>query len=145
MGVDRVQLMEHLAAKSPLSLHEFCELVQRLFGLPDFVYDFENETEWGAAESDGVGYNVSRPFEPGTLQEWDSSVPAGCNFGLTLEVFRDGPRAAGAGRTSEELVRQIGQSLADGLGSRVYHHRTWVGAGQNVTRGHVFLPGPERA
>jgi hypothetical protein len=145
MEFDRIRLMEHLAVDCPLSLQEFCGAMQRRFGLPEFEFDSENETEWGSVEHEGVEYNVSRPYERGTLEEWDGSVPVGCNFGVTLMVLQDCPPAQDAEWSSAELVPHIGQGLADLLGRRVYHHRTWVGAGENVVQKRVFHPRARRA
>ena len=83
--------MEHLAVDCPLSLQEFCSAMQQRLNLSKFEFDFENETEWGLVESEGIEYNVSRPYERGTLQEWDETVPAGCNFGISLEVSEECP------------------------------------------------------
>jgi hypothetical protein len=74
MDFGRIRLMEFLALDSPLSLEEFCHIFRRLFGLPEFKYDCENETEWGLVEHEGIEYNVSRPYERGTLEDWDGSV-----------------------------------------------------------------------
>jgi hypothetical protein len=145
MEFDRIRLMEHLAVDCPLSLQEFCDAMRRRFGLPAFEFDFENETEWGLVEHEGIEYNVSRPYERGTLEEWDGSVPVGCNFGVTLMVSQDCPPGHDAEWSSAELVPHIGQGLADLLGRRVYHHRTWVGAGENVVRKRIFHPRARRA
>jgi hypothetical protein len=140
MEFGQIRVMEHLAIDSPLSLSEFCEAMQRRFGLPDFEFDSENETEWGLVEHEGVEYNVSRPYERGTLEEWDGSVPAGCNFGVTLMVSQQCPAGRDVAWSSAELVPLIGQGLADLLGSRVYHHRSWVQGGENLVRKRVFTP-----
>src|SRR5262245_26623931 len=103
MEFDRIRLMEHLAVDCPLSLQEFCDAMQRRFGLPAFEFDSENETEWGLVEHEGIEYNVSRPYERGTLEEWDGSG----TFGVTLMLSQD-----------------CRLSLADVVGRRVYHHRT---------------------
>jgi hypothetical protein len=137
--------MEHLAMECPLSLEEFCEAMRQRFSLPDFGYDSEDETEWGSVVHEGIEFNVSRPYEPGTLEEWDGSVPVGCNIGITLAVFQDCPPGQDAEWNSQALVSQVGQGLADLLGRRVYHHRTWLAAGENVTRKRVFHPRSTRA
>jgi hypothetical protein len=140
MGFRYIRLMEHLAVDCSLSLLEFCDRMQRRFGLPEFELDFENETEWGLVIHEGIEYNVSRPYERGTLEEWDGSVPVGCNFGVTLTVSEECPPSQDAAWSSGELVQQIGQGLADLLGRRVYHHRSWVQGGENTVRKRVFLP-----
>ena len=145
MEFSRIRLMEHLAVDCPLSLEEFCKAMRQRFGLPDFKYDFENETEWGLVEHEGIEYNVSRPYERGTLEEWDGSVPVGCNVGVTLMVSQECPPSQDAEWSSAELVTHIGQGLADLLGGRVYHHRSWIQGGKNMTRKRVFHPRPGRA
>jgi hypothetical protein len=140
MEFNRIRLLEHLAVDCPLSLLQFCDEMQRRFGLPDFEFNFENETEWGQVEHNSIEFNVSRPYERGTLEEWDGSVPVGCNFGITLMLAQDSPPGHDAEWSSAELVPRIGQGLADLLGRRVYHHRTWVGAGANLVRKRVFHP-----
>src|SRR5262245_41186824 len=133
MEADRVRLMEHLATDCRrLALEEFCDVMQRRFAFPDFEYDFENEAEWGLAEHEGIEYNVTRPYERGTLEEWDGSVPVGCNYGVTLMVANDCPPNWDAVWSLAILVPRIGQGLAEVLDRRVYHHRTWLEAGENV-------------
>jgi hypothetical protein len=135
VNLEQIRLAEHLAVDAPLLLEEFCSGMQIRFGLPEFKFDCENETEWGLVKHEGVEYNVSRPYERGTLEEWDGSVPVGCNFGIVLTVFRSCPADKDAG-----LVSRIGQGLADLLGCRVYHHRTWFSSGNDVVRQRVFHP-----
>jgi hypothetical protein len=131
---------EHFAFWSPLSLVELCTAVRELFQLPEFKYGSENETEWGLVLHDGLEYNISCPYEDGTLQEWDSSVPPDCNIGFTLSVSTDTAEPTDARQSSAELVPRIGQALADLFAQPIYHHRTWLGPGKNITRTHVFLP-----
>ena len=137
--------MEHLAVDCSLSLREFCEKMRRLFRLPEFEFDFEDKTEWGWVVHEGVEYNVSRPYKRGILEELDSSVPVGCNIGISLMVSQERPQSQGAGWSSADLVPQVGQGLANLLGRRVYHHRTWVRVGENVIRNGVFIPEARRA
>lgn len=140
MEISRIRFIEHLAIDCPLSLRKFCNKMQRIFRLPDFEFDYENETEWGLVEYEGIEYNVSRPYERGTLQEWDESVPAGCNFGVSLIVSQERPPEQNVEWGSAELVPNIGQALADLFERQVYHHRTWLGVGNNLTRKQVFYP-----
>jgi hypothetical protein len=139
MDFGRIRLMESLALDCPLSLEEFCDVFRGLSSLPEFEYDCENETEWGLVEQEGIEYNVSRPYERGTLEEWDGSVPVGCNFGITLMVSQDCPPGRDAAWGSAELAPRIGQALADKLGIRVYHHRS-SSAGESGGRKVVFHP-----
>lgn len=118
--------------------------MQRGFKLPDFEYDCENETEWGSVKHEGIDFNVSRPYERGVLEEWDGSVPVGCTIGVTLTAFKDCPPGQDPHWTSNDLVERVGQRLANLLGLRVYHHRTWLGVGTNVTHKRVFPPKSSR-
>lgn len=132
--------MEHLAVWCPWSLQQFCDAMRQEFGLDPFDFDFENETEWGTVVCDGIEYNVSRPYDAGMLREWDDTVPNGCNFGVTLIILQGDPSTRDANRPFVELVPYVGQRLSNLLGRRVYHHRTWLGASNNVPRHQVFDP-----
>lgn len=140
MHVNRIRLAEHLAVDCSLSLTEFCEGMQRLLSLPDFAYDSENETEWGSVVDAGIEFNVSRPYERGTLEEWDDSVPAECNVEVTLTAFRDCHPGQDPDWDSMELVERVGQGLANLLRQRVFYHRTCLGPGENITRDRIFQP-----
>lgn len=144
MDIDRIHLMEHLAIDCRLSLHEFCNLMQSLFNLPDFEYDCENETEWGRVEHQGIEYNVSRPYKRGTLEEWDGSVPVGCNIGVTLIAFNDCPPGQDIQWNSSDLTERVARRLAQALRRPVYHHRTWFAPGRDVTHKTVFRPQAKR-
>lgn len=110
--------------------------------LPPFEFDCENMTEWGSIETEGglLGVNVSRPYERGTLHEWDPSVPMGCNFGISLVVSKEAPESWTHQWAAAELVPRYAQEIADLAGAEVYYHRTWFGPGQNVMRDGVFSP-----
>jgi hypothetical protein len=140
LAPDRTRLAEHFALCSPLSLEDLCEAIRRCFSLPEFDLDCENETEWGSVFHEGLEYNVSRPFEDGTLQAWDSSVPAGCNFGVSISVCTDRGEPRDAEHSAAQLVPRIGQALADLLRVPIHHHRTWLGPGHDITRAQVFRP-----
>lgn len=131
---------QHLAVQSTLSLKDFCSKFQKILALPDFEFGYENETEWGLVLFEGIEFNVSRPFEEGTLQLWDETVPKGCNFGIALSVTKNCPQKQNVERGLTELVPNIGQKLADHFDSSVYHHRTWLEVGKNLAQEKVFNP-----
>ena len=116
--------MEHLALYSGLNLKDFCSRLTYLLDLQDFEFDSENETEWGKSQKDGFIINISRPFEIGTLQNWDDSVPDKCNFGISIDEKN----------IDLTKVKDIGQLIADELKTSVYHHRTWIEPGKNIKR-----------
>jgi hypothetical protein len=136
------KFMEHMAAKSPLSLEQLCEVAQRALDLPEFDCDAENETEWGISVKDSVEYNISRPYKEATLRTWDPTVPEGFNIGLIL-IFREG--SALPSSTSDALVQHVAQTLAVALSTPIAHHRTWLGVGNSVPRHALFLPRPSDA
>lgn len=136
--VDRTSLMEHLSLASPLSLRDCCERIRAALRLPEFSFDSENETEWGLVEVDNIEYNVSRPYEEGTLQEWDDSVPPTCNFGISLIIYREHPHAGDHTWALGSLVTPVGEALARQLETPIFFHRTWFGAGKNTTRNLTF-------
>jgi hypothetical protein len=139
-GPDRPRLAEHFAFWSSLSLIELCTCLRERFHLPEFEYGSENDTEWALVSRGGLEYNVSCPYEDGTLQEWDSSVPPDCNVGFTLSISTEAVEPRDAQQSSAELVPRIGQALADLFAEPVHHHRTWLGPGENITRTQVFRP-----
>jgi hypothetical protein len=140
METDRIKFTEHLAADCPLSLKEFCSSVQKELALPDFEFDYENETEWGTVEHKNIEYNISRPYECGTLHKWDNSVPLNCNFRISLIIPKDSSPKYDLNWGLIELVPQIGQTLSNLFKTEIYHHRTWIGVGQNLIRNQVFRP-----
>lgn len=83
MDIEVTKRLEHICLRSNLDLQAFGERFRKEFALPKMKYDYENETEWVEIEQAGINYNISKPFEEGTLQEWDDTTPEGCN----LELF----------------------------------------------------------
>lgn len=140
LAPDKTRLAEHFAFWCSLSLTDLCTAVRDRFSLPEFELGSENETEWAVVLHDGLEYDISCPYEDGTLQTWDDSVPPGCNIGFTLSVSTDAIEPRDAEQSSIALVPRIGQALADLFTQPIYHHRTWLGPGGNITRARVFQP-----
>jgi hypothetical protein len=92
MDLARFAWVEHLAFHSELDLRRLCARIRDTLDLPDLEFDSENATEWGLCDHAGVQYNVSIPYEDGTLQQWDDTVPGWCSVGMTLLVDRSHPR-----------------------------------------------------
>ena len=133
-------MMEHLAVEIPLSLLAFCERCRLILNLPEFTYASENETEWGVAQMHDSEFNISRPYQLGTLQEWDNTVPDGCNFGISLILYDTHPHAHDHDWALANLVAPAAQGIANELNVAVHYHRTWLGPGQNVSRRNTFHP-----
>ena len=132
---------EHLAFHSDLDLEPLCEAIRAALELPPFAFDSENETAWGLIVHDGVEYNVSIPYEDGTLQEWDATVPDGCNVGMTLLVSKLHPNAGDPDWVIATLVRGVAERLAEALRRPIVHHRTSTPSpiGGEAFRPHVFV------
>lgn len=139
-AANEIAMMEHLAVALPISLHEFCDRFRQILNLPEFDYDSENETEWGVVETPNMEYNVSRPYDCGTLQDWDSTVPDGCNFGVSLILYRSHPNSHDHDWALSHIVVPVAQQLAYEFNIPVHYHRTWFGVGNNVPRNTTFFP-----
>ena len=101
-------------------------------------FDSENETEWGVIEFENIEYDVSRPFEKGTLQEWDYSTPTDCNYGITLVIHKNHPSANDSKWVTDNLVAYVANCLASTFRTPVYYHRTWFGIGRNEIKNTTF-------
>jgi hypothetical protein len=126
MEPERVARMEHFALETTLSLQTLCARIRDEFALPEFQLDCENETEWGWSELDGIEYNVSRPYELRTLRSWDSSVPEGCNVGITLLLAKSHPHHDDSNWIAESLVPVVATRLQRALATAIHHHRSWL-------------------
>ena len=131
-----IMIQEHLAFQSNAGLEEICGVLQQTLNVEEFLFDRENETEWGKVRFRGIELNVSKPYENGALQEWDNSVPMGCNFGVVL-TFKNKTKK----EDRESQVDQLGEAIAAVLERPVYYHRTWLGPGKNVSQQKEY---PER-
>jgi hypothetical protein len=141
---ESAELHEHLAFHSPIALEPLCDAVRMALDLPAFEFGTENENAWGRCRYQGVEYNLSMPPEPGTLQEWDDTVPGWCNVGLTLLVFEQHPHADDPVWIVTTLVRGVGERLAAAFGRPVVYHRTSLSLGTAKFRPHVFPPPGKR-
>lgn len=114
MDSEHALRMEHFALETTLSLEVLCARLRDALSLPPFEFDYENKTEWGLVEVDGIEYNVSVPYAAGTLREWDPSVPDGCNVGIVL-LF---------GRADSRSIASWVDTLTRALALPVQHHRS---------------------
>jgi len=130
-----------MALRSELDLKKFCEKFVTVLGLPPMSYDSENETEWGNVDHNGIDYNVSRPYEEGTLQQWDDTTPIGCNFGVTVSIRKKNPFADNDKWIFDNLIAKICNRLANAFNTSVYYHRTQIfELNKNVQRSVAFNP-----
>jgi hypothetical protein len=138
MNSDDIKRQEHLALRSLLSLKEFCKKFTVALDLPEMDFDFENETEWGNVEVSYISYTVSRPYEDGTLYEWDNSIPKDCNFGITMEVHEYHRFANDAKWIFDNLIVVVANKLVSTFMTPIYYHRTWLNPGKNEIKNIIF-------
>lgn len=125
--------------KNDMDLRSFGEKFREVFSLPPMTYDYENDAEWLEADKNGVTYNISKPYEKGTLQEWDSSLPEGCNIGISLSFYTT--RAMADNNPAiDNHVRDVCTKLASAFNTTVYNHRTWLEPDINQNKLIVFVP-----
>ena len=86
MNIDTISKIEHFSTFLNISLKEFCENFSRVLTLPEMTFSRENETECAEVSFKGINYNVSKPYEIGTLNKWDEIVPKEHNFGIILSI-----------------------------------------------------------
>jgi len=125
MDIQVIKRLEHITLRSDFDLPAFGEKFEKALSLPSMVHDYENETEWLNIEYDGISYNISRPYEEGTLQEWDDTTPEGCNFGIVLSIHKDHPHVLN-NVWIDNMVANICGQLAKTFNTTVYHHRTFT-------------------
>ena len=141
MQMELIKRLEHITLRSELDLKSFSEKFITALGLPQLNYDSENETEWGNIEYNGINYNISRPYEEGTLQEWDDTTPIGCNFGITLGITKQNAFADDEECIFDNLIAKVCNLLATTFNASVYYHRTHIiGTHKNVQRSLTFRP-----
>ena len=125
MDIKEIKRLEHICLKSDLNLKTFGQKFEQLFSLPTMVYDYENETEWLTIDKDKINYNISRPYEIGTLQEWDDTTPEECNFGIVLSFHKD-HSSINDNYLVDKIVANICEQLSTTFETTVYHHRTFT-------------------
>jgi hypothetical protein len=135
---------EHLGFHSELGLEALCAAVREVLDLPEFQFGSEGLNAWGLCRHEEVEYNLSMPPEPGTLQEWDDTIPGWCNVGMTLLVSSQHPHADDPYWIVTSLVRGVGERLATSFARPVIYHRTSISTGQAKFRPHLFAPPGKR-
>ena len=140
MDIELTKRLEHICLESNYDLKAFGEKFEIALSLPTMEYDFENETEWLTIDVEKINYYVSRPYEKGTLQEWDNTTPKNCNFGIVLSIHKDHPSVLDnvwVDKTVATVCRQIAQVF----NTTVYHHRTFIfGTDKSERKNIVFNP-----
>ncbi len=140
MDIQTIKRLEHVTLKSDLDLKSFGEKFQKALMLPPMAYDYENETEWLDIDHEGINYNVSRPYQEGTLQEWDDTTPEGCNVAIVLGIHKDHPNVLDD-MWVDNTVANICRQLADAFQTTIYHHRTFTfGVDVSERKNIVFNP-----
>ena len=138
MNIEVTKRLEHICLTSDLDLQAFGEKFVTALSLPTMEYDFENETEWLTIDYAGINYNISRPYEKGTLQEWDDTTPEGCNIAIVLSIHKDHPSVLD-NEWVDKIVANVCRQLATIFNTTVYHHRTFTfGVGKSESKNIAF-------
>ena len=138
MNLESISRLEHICLKSDLNLKVFGEKFELALSLPKMEYDYENETEWLEIDLKDIYYNISKPYQEGTLQEWDDTVPQDCNFGISISFHKNHPFIFDNNRIDKKIAN-ICEILAHTFNTDVYHHRTFI-LGKNESRNIIFNP-----
>ncbi len=140
MDIEAIQRLEHICLKSDLDLLTFGEKFQKTLTLPIMKHDHENETEWLAIDRDGINYNISKPYEEGTLQEWDDTTPESCNFGIVLSLHKEHPLVQD-NLWVDNMVANVCRQIAKTFNTVVYHHRSFTfGIDKSQKKSIIFNP-----
>ena len=140
MDIKATKRLEHICLKSDLDLLTFGEKFRIALSLPTFEHDYENENEWLTVDLDGLNYNVSKPYEEGTLQEWDDTTPEGCNIGIVISIHKDHSFVLDNAWV-DNFVANFCRLLTKTFNTTVYHHRTFTfGIDKSENKNLVFNP-----
>lgn len=136
-----INRLEHVALRCELDLKSFCEKFTKMLTLPLMAFDYENATEWGEVSHENVQYNISRPYIAETLTEWDSTIPGGCNFGISFGIETEHVFADNEEWIFENIIQKISKQLAAEFDTVVYYHRSHIlKTMKNIERKNSFFP-----
>lgn len=79
----------YFAAKSNEELEQVCNVIQQKYALGDFLFDGEDNWEYGYAYSHNIGFNVTKTEEFDTITGWMPSAPVGVNYQIILQCFKE--------------------------------------------------------
>ena len=74
------QTTTYFAAVSNASFTSVCAALRSRFGLPEFVDDWHDSWQYGAAGSDDIWFNVTRAEDHSTVETWMERCPSGVNW-----------------------------------------------------------------
>ncbi|MDQ0890248.1 hypothetical protein QFZ81_005336 [Paenibacillus sp. V4I9] len=123
-----MEINEHLSFNSDFTLVDFIQLLRKSLSLDEFQFDYENENNWGwTYDEDRIEINVSKPFEEDKLYEWDSTVPRGCNFGISLmsndSNFNYDPHKYHHDFVINKLITKYISAIEHITKTKIYYHR----------------------
>lgn len=123
-----MEINEHLTFNSDFTLAELIELLRKSLSLDEFHFDYENENNWGwTYDEDRIEVNVSKPFDEDKLSDWDSTVPRGCNFGVSLmsndRNFNYDPHKYHHDFVINKLIPKYTSTIEKITRTKVYYHR----------------------
>lgn len=126
--INNWKIFEHLTFKSDTGLKEVFEKLREKVKLSHVEYDYENETEWYRAfDDDSIEVNISKPYKTDTLHKWDSSVPLGYTFGVSLSSskadFDYNKKIYDEDFVLKQLIPKYIKIFQSIVGSEVLYHR----------------------
>ena len=110
----------YLACAVDITLEAFCTALERQLRTPPFAYDAESVNHWAISRPHGREINVSRPDDPGYLQQCLKAIPRGCTFMVLLMIFSDAPEDQTVDWAWREMIPQHAQTIADLFGVEVF-------------------------
>jgi hypothetical protein len=72
------------AAKSDADLRTVCEIVRMEYGLPEFTFDVEDDSEYGFTEGVEIAVNVTKTQRLDSISTWMENAPKNVNFQIIL-------------------------------------------------------------
>ena len=134
MDIDTISKIEHFSAFIDLNLKEVCDNFRLVLELPEMTFNSEKETEWAEVNFEGINYNISKPYEIGTLNKWDDQVPKEHNFGIVLTINKTNINF------NKAELEKMGYLLSNSLNANLLHYRTWFSSGFNTEKVQIFTP-----
>lgn len=110
----------YLACAADVTLEAFCAELEKALSLPPFTFDAESVNHWAISRPRGREVNVSRPDDPGYLQQCLKAIPRGCTFMVLLMIFSDAPEDQTVDWAWREMIPRHAQTISDIFGVEVY-------------------------
>ncbi|MBW3636543.1 MAG: hypothetical protein KY445_08780 [Armatimonadetes bacterium] len=78
----------YFAAKSNEELGQVCKFIQQKYALGDFLFDSEDNWEYGYSYNHRIGFNVTNTDDLDTISRWMTTAPSDVNYQIVLHYFK---------------------------------------------------------